>query len=146
MAISHHGDAIVVERRPAERVTGDVAYQAFQILRWTFVALPLFAGLDKFFGPLVNWDQYLAPVIANMVPLAPGMQMKAIGLIEIVAAIVVAGNAYVGGYLVALWLWAIIANLVLLSGHYDIAARDAALSLAAVALARLARDHRPAAY
>ena len=145
MAISHRGDAVLIERRPVERAAGDVAYQAFQILRWTFVALPLIAGLDKFFGLLVNWDQYLAPVIANMVPVAPAVLMKVIGGIEIAAGIVVAGNAYIGGYLVAVWLWGIIANLLLLSGYYDIAARDAALSLAAVALARLARDFRSGA-
>jgi hypothetical protein len=63
-----------------------------------------------------------------------------VGAVEILAALVVAGNAYWGGYLVAIWLWGIVANLLLTSGFYDVAARDAALSMAAVALARLGRD------
>lgn len=142
MALSHRGDAVVIERHAVAHATGDVAYQAYQILRWTFVALPLIAGLDKFFGLLVNWEQYLAPAMTSLVPLSPAILMKVVGAIEIVAGIVVAGNAYYGGYLVAIWLWAIIANLLLLSGYYDIAVRDAALSMAAVALARLARDFR----
>jgi hypothetical protein len=42
-----------------------------------------------------------------------------------------------GGYLVAVWLWAIILNLLLIPGFYDVALRDFGLSLGALALARL---------
>ena len=35
------------------------AYQAFQILRWGFVAAPILAGLDKFFHLLADWTMYL---------------------------------------------------------------------------------------
>jgi hypothetical protein len=33
------------------------AYQAYRILHVGFAALPILAGLDKFFHLLVNWDQ-----------------------------------------------------------------------------------------
>jgi len=46
----------------------------------------------------------------------------------------------VGGYVVMLWLWGIIVNLLLIPGFYDIALRDFGLSLGALALARLARE------
>ena len=45
---------------------GTPAHQAFQILRFGFTVAPIVAGLDKFFGVLVNWDQYLAPVANSM--------------------------------------------------------------------------------
>ena len=45
----------------------------------------------------------------------------------------------VGGYIVAIWLWGIILNLLLGRTHYDIALRDLGLSLGALALAQLGR-------
>ena len=41
------------------------AYQAYQLLHIGFAALPIVAGLDKFFHLLANWDAYLAPVVSN---------------------------------------------------------------------------------
>ena len=45
-----------------------------------------------------------------------------------------------GACVVALWLWGIILNLLLVPGFYDIALRDFGLSLGALALARLSRE------
>ena len=44
-------------------------------------------------------------------------------------------------YVVTLWLWGIIVNLLTYSGYYDIALRDFGLSLGALALGRLAQAH-----
>jgi hypothetical protein len=41
---------------------------------------------------------------------------------------------------VALWLWGIIVNLLLLQNYYDVALRDFGLSLGALALSRLAES------
>ena len=127
--------------RPAAAPTHDVANQAFRILQVAFVIAPIVAGADKFFHFLVNWDQYLAPTIAGMLPVAPHTFMQAVGVIEIVAGLIVAFAPYYGGYLVTLWLWGIIANLLMIPGYYDIALRDFGLSLGAVALARLSRRY-----
>ena len=99
------------------------------------------AAADKFLHLLVNWDQYLAPTIANLLPVTPHTFMMAVGVIEIVAGLLVAIAPYYGGYLVALWLWGIIGNLLLIPGYFDIALRDLGLSLGAVALARLSRRY-----
>lgn len=115
---------------------GDPVYQAWQILHIGFTVAPIVAGLDKFFGLLVNWDQYLAPVIAQLTPLGNNL-MVIVGVVEIVAGLVVALRPRYGGYLVAIWLWGIIVNLLLIPGYYDIALRDFGLSLGALALARL---------
>jgi hypothetical protein len=114
----------------------DPAYQAWQLLHIGFTIAPIITGLDKFFGLLVNWDQYLAPAIARLTPLGNNL-MVVVGVIEIVAGLVVALRPRIGGYLVAAWLLGIIVNLLLIPGYYDIALRDFGLLLGALALARL---------
>jgi hypothetical protein len=114
------------------------AYQAYWILYLGFIVAPIVAGADKFTHILVDWNQYLAPVIANAVPLAPHTIMAVVGVIEIAAGLLVAVRPSIGGYVVCLWLWGIIVNLLLVPGYYDIALRDLGLSLGALALARLA--------
>lgn len=116
--------------------TADPAYQAFRILQVGFVAAPILAGLDKFTNLLVNWEQYLAPFIADLI--APGLFMAIVGVVEIVAGIGVALRPRVFAYVVALWLVGIIVN-VLLTGYYDIALRDLGLALGALALGRLSQ-------
>jgi hypothetical protein len=114
------------------------AHSAFRILRFGFTVAPIVMGADKFFNVLVTWPHYLAPAISQTLPVSPATFMQAVGVVEIVAGLVVAFYPIVGGWLVAVWLWAIIANLLLVPGYYDIAMRDFGLSLGAVALARLA--------
>ena len=141
MAMPHRIDRPEIQTVSATR--GDVALQAFRILQVAFVLAPIIAGADKFFHFLVNWDQYLAPTIAQMLPVAPHTFMLAVGVVEIVAGALVAFAPYYGGYLVTLWLWGIIGNLLMIPGYYDVALRDFGLSLGAVALARLSRRYSP---
>ena len=115
----------------------DPAYQAHKILHVGFTALPIIAGLDKFFHILVNWDMYLAPAIAHLSPISTHSLMMLIGVIEIIAGILVALKPRLGAYVVAGWLFAIIIDLLMVSGFYDVALRDFGLSLGAIALARL---------
>jgi len=116
------------------------AHQAYLILYAGFIVLPLVAGLDKFFDLLVDWEQYLAPVATQTLSVSPHVFMCAVGVIEIIAGLMVAFRPQIGAYVVALWLWGIIVNLMLIPGYYDIALRDFGLSLGALALARLSRE------
>ena len=116
------------------------AYQAYQILHIGFVVAPVIAGLDKFFHLLVNWDMYLAPVIARLSPIGGHGLMLLVGVVEIIAGILVALKPRIGAYVVALWLWGIILNLVLIPNNFDVALRDFGLSLGALALARLSQE------
>ena len=116
----------------------DHARQAFRILHLGFIVAPILAGLDKFFEVLVDWDRYLAPVATDVLPVNGHSIMLAVGVIEIAAGVLVALRPRIGGYVVAVWLWAIIVNLLILGDYFDIALRDFGLSLAALALARLA--------
>ena len=127
------------ERRLSTRAQS-AAYQAYLILYAGFIVAPLVAGADKFFHLLVNWDQYLAPAIAGILPVVPHTFMLIVGVIEIVAAGLVALKPRLGAYVVAAWLWGIIVNLLLVPGYYDVALRDFGLSLGAPALGRLAEQ------
>jgi uncharacterized membrane protein YphA (DoxX/SURF4 family) len=116
------------------------AYQAFAILRAGFTVAPIIAGVDKFLGLLVNWDQYLPPVVNNLLGGHGHEFMYAVGVIEIVAGIGVALKPRIFAYVVAAWLVAIIVNLLLIPGFYDVALRDLGLALGALALGRLSQQ------
>jgi hypothetical protein len=131
-----------VRRRPIP-ARDNPAYQAYLTLRVGFVVAPILFGLDKFTNLLTDWTTYLAPAIDRLVPGSASSAMLAIGVVEVVAGLVVAVRPKVGGYLVAAWLAGIVANLLLLGDHYDVALRDFGLLLAALALARLATAFQP---
>lgn len=118
----------------------DPAYQAFTILRVTFVVVPILSGIDKFFNFMVEWPRYLAPWVNDLMPGSGQDFMYVVGAIEIVAGIVVLLSPKWGSLLVAAWLAGIIVNLLTYDPprYYDIAARDFALLLAALTLNRLA--------
>jgi uncharacterized membrane protein YphA (DoxX/SURF4 family) len=119
-------------------VRHDATRQAYSILHIGFTVLPIVAGLDKFLHLLVNWDQYLSPTIAKLLPFPGHTFMLVVGVIEIVAGLLVWFRPRLGAYVVAGWLWAIILDLLLVPGYFDVALRDFGLSLGALALARLA--------
>jgi hypothetical protein len=120
--------------------TSSPAYQAYRILHVAFVVAPVIAGLDKFFHLLVNWDMYLAPVIARLSPIGDHGLMLAIGVIEIIAGILVAIKPRIGAYVVSAWLLGIVINLLIVPGFFDVALRDFGLSLGALALGRLSQE------
>jgi hypothetical protein len=86
---------------------------------------------------------YLAPRVESLLPVSGHTFMLAVGVIEIAAGILVAVRPRIGAYVVAVWLWGIILNLLLVPGFYDIALRDFGLSLGALALARMSREFDP---
>ena len=66
--------------------------------------------------------------------------MLFVGVVEIGAAVLVAVRPQIGAYVVAAWLAAIVINLLLIPGYFDIALRDFGLMLGALALARLSEE------
>jgi hypothetical protein len=124
-------DSVSVSRRD---------YQAYQILHFAFIVAPVVAGLDKFFHFLVNWDQYLPPVVNRMVGGHGHELMLVAGVVEIIAGIGVAFKPKIFAYVVSAWLLLIVINLLMIPGYFDIALRDFGLSLGALALARLSHQ------
>jgi hypothetical protein len=123
--------------------TQSPSYQAYQILHFAFVVAPLIAGADKFFHFLVNWDQYVSPLLTRILPMSAHTFMLGVGIIEIGAGVLVAFMPTVGGLVVGAWLCGIILNLLSIPGYYDIALRDLGLALGAFALSRLATEFDP---
>jgi len=124
----------------------DPIYRAFVVLRSGFTVAPILFGADKFFNAMTNWEQYLAPVVPRTLGVSPELFMRGVGIVEILAGILVAIMPRYAAYIVMVWLWAIIANLLILGQFFDIALRDFAISLGALALGQLAmavhRSHR----
>jgi hypothetical protein len=125
---------------PTEDRRNEAAFQVYTLLRIGFVIAPILFGLDKFFNWTVDWTQYLAPWINDIVPGSAQDFMYFVGAVEIAAGLVVLAVPWIGGFVVAAWLGGIVVNLltVNLPEYYDIALRDFGLFLAALALGRLA--------
>jgi uncharacterized membrane protein YphA (DoxX/SURF4 family) len=125
----------------------DPAYQVFTLLRIGFTVAPILFGLDKFFNWTVDWTQYLAPWIDDIVPGNAQDFMYFVGVVEIAAGLLVLVAPWIGGFVVAAWLGGIVVNLLTNNPpeYYDIALRDFGLFLAALALGRLAWAFRPVA-
>jgi hypothetical protein len=101
---------------------------------------PIVAGLDKFLHLLVNWDQYLPPLVNRLVGGHGHELMLLVGVIEIIAGLGVAFKPKVFAYVVSAWLLLIVVNLLTIPGYFDVALRDFGLSLGALALARLSSE------
>lgn len=110
----------------------------YQPLRLAYGLVPLLAGLDKYFGLLADWEGYLSPAIAGLLPVSPGTFMAIVGVIEIAVGVMVLTRwVRLGAYLAMAWLVLIAINL-LLAGFLDIAVRDLVMAVGAYTLARLA--------
>lgn len=108
----------------------------WNILRITFCAVPIIAGLDKFTNLLVQWDKYLSPGMVSLLPFAPHTFMILVGIIEIAAGIIVLTYTKLGSYIVMAWLISI--ALVLISGGmFDVAVRDLVMAITAYVLAQI---------
>lgn len=116
-------------------------HMAYKLLYFGFIAAPILAGLDKFFNLMTNWSVYLSPVVLKIFPVSAFVFMRAVGIVEIIAGILVAFKPRVGGVIVAAWLLGIIINLSTFPGYYDIALRDFGLALGALALSLLGADN-----
>jgi hypothetical protein len=124
----------------------DSAHQVYLLLRSGFVVAPILFGVDKFFNWTVDWTEYLAPWVNDIMPGSAQDFMYFVGVVEIIAGLTVLIAPWLGGFLVAGWLGGIVVNLLTNDPpeYYDIALRDFGLFLAALALGRLALAFRAA--
>ena len=113
--------------------------QTFNLLKYTFVIVPIVAGADKFTNLLTNWKQYINPSIAGILPFSGTTLMMIVGVIEIIAGIIVLKKTEIGGYIVAAWLALIALTLLLGGGYIDLAVRDLVMAIAAFSLARISK-------
>jgi hypothetical protein len=104
------------------------------ILKWTYGLVPIVAGADKFTHLLTDWNKYLAPSIAEMLPMSVNSFMSIVGIIEIVAGLLVLFRPKIGSLIVGLWLLGIALNLLLTGQYYDVAVRDTVMAIGAFSL------------
>lgn len=107
-------------------------------LRIGFGATAFLAGLDKFFHLLADWDMYLSPWTANLLPFPAETFVKVVGVIEMAAGLLVLSKwTRLGAYVVMAWLVAIALQLLTTGMFFDIAVRDLVMALGAFTLAQL---------
>ena len=115
--------------------------RTYQLLRFTYGLVPFLAGLDKFFNFLTDWEKYLPPAVADLLPVSPRVFMGVVGVIEMVAGLVVLTVLpRVGALVVMIWLVAVALSAAL-AGYFDVAVRDLVMAVGAYALAQLAARH-----
>lgn len=119
---------------------GRAGTQVFWLLRMGFTVAPILFGIDKFFDWSVEWPEYLAPWINDLLPGTAQEFMYVVGGVEILGGILVALVPRIGAPIVALWLTGIVVNLLTANPpeYYDIALRDVGLVFATLSLTRLA--------
>lgn len=123
-----------------DTVTTSNVSRVTTILRWTYILVPILAGLDKFTEILTDWDKYLAPIVTDILPFEAQTFMYIVGVIEIIAGVIVLLKPKIGSLIVALWLMSIVINLLLTGQYFDIAVRDASMAIGALSLYILSDD------
>ncbi len=111
----------------------------FSLLKYTFVVVPVVAGADKFTNLLTNWEQYMDPALAGLLPFSASVFMMIVGAIEIIAGLIVLKKPETGGYIVSAWLIFIALTLLLRFNYVDVAVRDLVMAIAAFSMARLSK-------
>ncbi len=107
-------------------------------LKLTYGIVPIVAGLDKFINLLTDWEKYLSPAVASMLPFTPHTFMLLVGVIEIIAGVLVFVRPRLGAYVVMAWLIGIALNLIMSGQYFDIAVRDLTMAVGAFTLAKVA--------
>jgi uncharacterized membrane protein YphA (DoxX/SURF4 family) len=119
-----------------DTVNNEKLNHVYTLMRFTYGLVPIVAGLDKFTNLLVDWKQYLSPIVANIIPATTFMPI--VGIIEIIAGIIVLTKPRLGAYIVSAWLFAIALNILTTGNYFDIAVRDIVMSIGAFSFAKIA--------
>ena len=109
-------------------------------LRLAYGLVPLLAGLDKYADILANWERYVSPLAASILPMSVETFLHIIGVVEIVVGLIILfGGTRLGALVAMAWLVAISLNL-LLAGFLDIAVRDLVMAVGAYTLSMVAAE------
>ncbi|WP_276372884.1 tRNA (5-methylaminomethyl-2-thiouridylate)-methyltransferase [Chryseolinea sp. H1M3-3] len=119
---------------PSSEATANKTDRVTSILQWTYGLVPIVAGADKFMHILTDWNQYLAPIVTDILPFTPQTFMSIVGVIEIIAGIIVFVKPRLGSLIVAGWLVGIAISLLLTGQYFDIAVRDIVMAIGAFCL------------
>ncbi|HST20868.1 MAG TPA: hypothetical protein VLR90_07115 [Blastocatellia bacterium] len=111
---------------------------AWWALRISFGVVPFLAGLDKFFNLLTNWQMYINPSIAHLLPVSGTTFMHIVGVIEMIVGLAILTRwTRLGSYVAMIWLTLIALTLVLGGMFLDVAVRDLVMAVGVYTLAQL---------
>lgn len=127
----------------ATNISTDRLHTVWVLLKYTYAIVPIVAGIDKFTHLLTDWDKYLSPIVADIIPFSPHTFMLIVGVIEIFAGVIVLIRPRIGGYIVAAWLVGIAINLLTTGEYFDVAVRDLVMAVGAFCLAQLSEEDKP---
>ena len=123
-----------------ERGWSKPSYQAFRILQGMLLVLLVVGGFDKFTRSMIDWADYVAPVLTAYLPTM--LVLSAFGLAELAIGLLVAIVPRIGGYAASAYfgLWTL--NAIGCGDHSDAGFWTLGLSFACLAMARLAEPRR----
>ena len=102
-----------------------------------YAVVPVAAGIDKFFYLLADWDTYIAPLFARLLPFDGRTFMLIVGVIEVAVGVAALTRfRRLAAYVAAAWLVCISINL-LIGGFYDVAVRDLTMAVGAFTLGQM---------
>jgi hypothetical protein len=114
-------------------------------LRLTYGSVAFIAGADKFFNVLTQWDRYLSPMIADLLPIGGQALMGTVGLIEMAVGVAILTRwTRLGAHVAAAWLLLIAVNIALTGQWLDVAVRDVVMAVGAWTLGQLTTATEPA--
>ncbi len=109
-------------------------------LRLAYGLVPLLAGLDKYTNILADWQRYVSPLAASLLPIPVGTFLHIIGIVEVIVGLAVLfGLTRLGALIAAVWLAGIALEL-LTGGFLDIAVRDLVMAIGAYSLSMVAAE------
>lgn len=117
--------------------------QLENLLKLTYGIVPIAAGADKFLNLLTQWDNYISPGMASLLPMEASSFMMVVGVVEIIAGILVFTKTRIGAYVVSAWLVVIALSLLFTWHHTDVAVRDIVMAVGAFTLAKLTEITEP---
>ncbi|CAN5578439.1 DoxX family membrane protein [soil metagenome] len=117
----------------------DPLFVAFRVMQVMFVAMPIGAGMDKFFHLMANWDNYISPVVPFLTHIRVHEASLLIAPLEIAVGLMVAFKPRIGA-IAAMFLFAVITmNLFITPGQLHVAFLHLCLCLNAFVLFILSR-------
>jgi uncharacterized membrane protein YphA (DoxX/SURF4 family) len=112
--------------------------QTWLLLKLTYGLYYLIIGTDKFFGFFTESQHRVSFLTLSLIPLSLNQLLYVVGLLEIIVGLLILSRwTRIGAYAGFALLVVIVANIVAMGKHYDIALHGTAIASGMLALARL---------
>lgn len=108
------------------------------VLKYAYGFVLFVAGLDKFFGYLIEWRIYVGQFAIQILPIGVTNLLYLIGISQIIVGVLILSKfTRLGVYILMVGLAIMIINLLAVGGQMEIVLRDVLILTGAWALAQL---------